>query len=345
MPLRDRYHRGLHEVADGVWAWLQPDGSWGWSNAGLVTDEDASMLVDTLFDVPLTRRMLDAMRDATPAARSLDVVVNTHANGDHCWGNQLCEGAEIVASRKAAEEMLRLDPALVAKLAAVSRLAVRTGAVGRALGGLLRRVGVQPLGSALEASDLLARAFGAFDFDSVTLTPPTRTFDEHLTLTVGDTAVELYEVGPAHTAGDVIVHVPSRDVVFTGDILFVDAHPIVWEGPVSRWIEACDRILALSPAHIVPGHGPLAEPDDVREVQRYLRYLYDEAKQRHAAGLDAAEAARDISMAQFRHWTEAERVAVNVHTIYRELDGSPPGDVVQLFALMAELGRVPPSPT
>lgn len=342
MPLRDRYSQGLHEIADGVWAWLQPDGSWGLSNAGLLTDGEASMLVDTLFDVPLTQTMLKAMRDATPAARDLDIVVNTHANGDHCWGNQLCTGAEIVASTKAAEEMQRLQPALVAKLAAVSRLAVKAGPVGRAAGRLLSRFGVKQLGAVLEASDLLERAFGRFDFGSITLTPPTRTFDEHLQLTVGDTAVELYEVGPCHTTGDVIVHVPSRDVVFTGDILFVEAHPIVWEGPVSRWIEACDRILELEPAHIVPGHGPLAEPDDVRQVQHYLRYLYEESSKRHAAGMSAQDAAKDISVAEFRHWGEAERVAVNVRTIYRELDGTTDSeDVMELFGLMAELGRLP----
>lgn len=341
MPLRERYSRGLHEIADGVWAWLQPDGSWGLSNAGLVVDGEASMLVDTLFDVPLTRAMLDAMRRATPAAQSLDVVVNTHANGDHCWGNQLCEGARIVASRRAAEEMLRLDPALVAKLAKVSRLGAKTGAVGQRLGALLSRVGVRQLGAVLQGSDLLARAFGRFDFGSVRLTPPTETFDEHLRLQVGDTEVELYEVGPAHTTGDVIAHVPGRDVVFTGDILFVDAHPIVWEGPVSRWIAACDRILELKPAAIVPGHGPLAEASDVRRTQQYLRYLYDEAKARHAAGMSAEHAAREISLDEFRDWREAERIVVNVRSIYRELDGGGPAgdDVVELFALMAALAR------
>ncbi len=45
-----KYQKGTHEVADGVWAYLQPDGGWGWSNAGLVTDGDRSLLVDTLFD-------------------------------------------------------------------------------------------------------------------------------------------------------------------------------------------------------------------------------------------------------------------------------------------------------
>ena len=55
------YTTGLHEVADGVFAWLQPDGGWGWSNAGLLATDDSALLVDTLFDLKLTRAMLDAM--------------------------------------------------------------------------------------------------------------------------------------------------------------------------------------------------------------------------------------------------------------------------------------------
>ena len=62
------YQQGLHELGNGIYAYLQPDGSWGWSNAGLVVAGERSLLVDTLFDLPLTRRMLDAMRRATPAA-------------------------------------------------------------------------------------------------------------------------------------------------------------------------------------------------------------------------------------------------------------------------------------
>ena len=77
------YTKGLHEVADGVWAYLQPDGGWGWSNAGLVSGGDDSLLVDTLFDLRLTAEMLDEMRRTTRAAERITTVVNTHANGDH----------------------------------------------------------------------------------------------------------------------------------------------------------------------------------------------------------------------------------------------------------------------
>lgn len=76
----------LIEVAEGTLAYVQRDGSWGYSNAGLVTSRGDALLVDTLYDLDLTRRMLDAMRRRTPAADNIETVVNTHANGDHCWG-------------------------------------------------------------------------------------------------------------------------------------------------------------------------------------------------------------------------------------------------------------------
>ena len=100
------YSKGLHGLGNGCYAYLQPDGSWGWSNAGLVVDGEQSLLVDTLFDLKLTREMLDTMRRAEPrAAAKIGTLVNTHSNGDHCFGNELVTGAEIIASKACAEEM------------------------------------------------------------------------------------------------------------------------------------------------------------------------------------------------------------------------------------------------
>ncbi len=58
------YTRGLHDLGNGCWAYLLPDGGWGWSNAGLIVDGEEALLVDTLFDLPLTAEMLAAMRRA-----------------------------------------------------------------------------------------------------------------------------------------------------------------------------------------------------------------------------------------------------------------------------------------
>ena len=146
------YTKGLHEVADGVWAYLQPDGGWGWSNAGLITGDDGSLLVDTLFDLRLTAEMLEQMRATTPAADRIATVVNTHANGDHCYGNALLEGSEIIATARCAEEMLQLPPAT---MAAMLRSADSLGAAGQ----------------------FVQRIFSPFSFEDVPLAVPTRTFE------------------------------------------------------------------------------------------------------------------------------------------------------------------------
>jgi glyoxylase-like metal-dependent hydrolase (beta-lactamase superfamily II) len=311
---RFRYTKGLHDLGSGLYAWLAPDGSWGWSNAGLVADGTASLLVDTLFDLSLTREMLSAMRAAEPrAAASIDVLVNTHANGDHCFGNELVSGAEIVASRACAEEMGETPP--------------------EALAGMVKALG----GADTALGRFVREAFGAFQFEGITLTPPTHTFEGRLQLQVGGKRVELVEVGPAHTRGDVLVHVPGDRVVFTGDILFVEGTPIVWTGPVANWIAACDRILAMDAAAIVPGHGPITDRRGPEAVRAYLEHVRREARVRYDAGMDAWAAARDIELGPFADWGDSERLAVNVDTLYREFGAKGPRNLMELFGRMAEL--------
>jgi cyclase len=258
----------LIEVAAGVYAYLQ-QGSWGFSNAGLVAAGGRSLLIDTLYDLSLTEQMLAAMRRVEPAAREIGTVVNTHANGDHCWGNQLVGGAEIISSRATAEEMLELKPRTMRALLSGSRRASRLGPLGRGTLSLLGRLGIPNVGSLAAAGDFVGECFGAFDFRGIRLTPPTRTFEGHLSLDVADTRVELIQVGPAHTKGDVIAFLPKERVVFTGDVLFIGSHPIAWEGPIARWLAACDLLLALDADTFVPGHGPLTTKDGVRQTKAY----------------------------------------------------------------------------
>lgn len=335
------YSRGLHELGNGVFAYLQPDGSWGWNNAGLVTCDGQSLLVDTLWDLALTREMLDAMAKAAPASRTIQTVVNTHANGDHCWGNQLLTGAEIIASRRGAQEMAELPPNKMAMLLKAARLFARAGAAGAGVGWLARHLGAETLAALAEGGDYVAGIFGPFQFEGITLTPPTRTFDGELTLHVGSEEVCLIEVGPAHTQGDVLVYLPQRRVLFSGDILFIEGHPVMWAGPVGRWIAACDRILALDLETIVPGHGPLTDKQGVKRLKEYLQLLEREARARFDAGMDPMQAALDISLEAYSSWSDAERVVVNVSTLYREFRGEldRKENPVALFGQMARWKR------
>lgn len=298
-------------MADGVFAYLQPDGGWGWSNAGLVVDDKRSLLVDTLFDLRLTAEMLEAMRRVTPAASSIGTVVNTHANGDHCYGNALVSQAEIIASERCAEEMGDVPPTT---MDAMLRAAPGMGATGA----------------------FISRIFGAFDFTGIELTLPTRTFAGRLDLKVGGKRVSLVEVGPAHTGGDVIVHLPDDGVVFTGDILFHGGHPIVWAGPVANWIGACDAVLALEAPTVVPGHGPVAGRQAVTDLKGYFEWLTGEARSRFDAGMGPLDAARDIGLGPYASWGEPERVVVNICALYRDFGGRVEHSALDLMALMAE---------
>ena len=337
------YSAELREIADGSFAYVQSNPSWGWSNAGLVTSQGESLLVDTLYDLNLTRRMLDEMRRRTPAADDIDTVVNTHSNGDHCWGNQLLRDADIIASRRASEEMRELTPARMNTLVSAARVAVSLGAAGERLTGLLGRIG---LGRALafrDAAHFVVEKFGGFEFAGIDLVLPTTTFDGQLTLNVGDKEVHLIEVGPAHTRGDTIVHVPADRAVFTGDILFIGSHPIAWDGPVANWIAACDRLLSLDVDAIVPGHGPLTDKAGVRAVKDYWTWLRDEVRARFDAGLSPLDAAIDIarkSLGSFASWGDRERIAVNVDTLYRDIRGDRSRrDPLALLARMASFSR------
>ena len=310
------YEKGLVDLGRGIYAYLQPDGGWGWSNAGLIRDGDEALLVDTLFDEPLTAEMLAVMRDATGLdARAIGTVVNTHANGDHTHGNGLLPQAEIVASEASAREMEAFSPAMLAQLKAA-------GAAGQ--------LGI--------AGSYFAEIFAPFDFAGVHSRAPTKIFRGRLDVRVGAKDVHLVEVGPAHTAGDVLVHVPADRTVFTGDILFIDGTPIMWEGPVDNWLAACDAILEMDVEHIVPGHGPLTDRAGVRAVRDYLSFITEEARRRYDAGLSAEEAAFDIGLGRYDAWRDAERLAVNVDTLYRQFaDDHSPRDTIALFERMGRL--------
>jgi glyoxylase-like metal-dependent hydrolase (beta-lactamase superfamily II) len=325
----------FREVGDGVYAYLQ-NGSWGFSNAGLVAGGDTSLLVDTLYDLTLTRRMLEVMERATPAAQRIGTVVNTHANGDHCWGNAAIAGARIVSSRNAAQEMRELSPRLMATLVRASRLISRSGPVARGLLGLLGRVGIARAAALSQAADFVVDAFGAFDFGAVTLKLPTDTFDGRLTMSIGNKTLELIEVGPAHTKGDALVYLPRERVAFSGDILFIGSHPVIWEGPVRNWIAACDRLLALDVDVIVPGHGPLTDRTGVAETKAYWETLVDVATRGLTAGASPDAIVSELLARDFGGWTERGRLAVNVDTICRELSGDRSvRDPLSLLARMA----------
>jgi glyoxylase-like metal-dependent hydrolase (beta-lactamase superfamily II) len=304
----------LVPIGADVYACLQPDTGLGASNSGLV-GRGGGLVVDTFYDLVRTRRLMDLYGTVIDGAPRR--LLNTHHNGDHCWGNQLFAevGTEIIGHRLCAEFFRReATPELFVALCEAEE--------------------VPP------AFAQLAESLRAFDFHDIVLTPPTTLIDADTVLDLDGTEAHLLYVGPAHTPGDVVVHLPAEGVVFTGDVLFHQCTPIGWEGTFANWIAALERIEALEPAVVVPGHGPLADVDGLRGQREYLQYVRDEARGSFDAGRSTLEAARRIDLGPYGLWTEPERLAFQVDRAYRELSGvawDEPVDTGRVFAEMAQL--------
>jgi glyoxylase-like metal-dependent hydrolase (beta-lactamase superfamily II) len=291
------YRKGLHDLGNGCHAWLLPDGSWGWSNSGLITGSGASLMVDTLFDLALTREMLEGIAPVTDR-HPLRTLVNTHSDGDHVFGNELvaARDVEIIASEAAAALMTQ---EAVDLLAGVKRMTGITGEFAR-------------------------HVFAPFEFEGITATGPDRTFSGELSLDVGGREVQLIQVGPAHTPGDVLVLVPDARLLYAGDILFVGGTPIAWAGPIERWIAALDRILDMDVDVILPGHGPISGKTEVKEMREYLVFVEREARKRFEDGLSIDEAIASIDLGKYAELPEHGRLAQNVINVYQQLDPDMP---------------------
>lgn len=337
-PGSAQFEGGLTEVGPGIHAWLQPNGMLGESNAALVLGDGESLLVDTLWDPRLTRRMLAAMAPLIGEAQ-IKTVVNTHSDGDHWWGNQEVSGAEIVSTEAAAEVMGEESPAEMKRFGL--------------LADALRVAGSMPLpyprrGDIATVANYVNEALEPFTFDEVRLVRPTRTFSGRLELDVGR-AVSLIEVGPAHTPGDLIVWVPDARVAIAADILFIGVTPIMWAGPLARWVAALERLLEMGAERFIPGHGPVCGPDQVQRLIDYWRWLEQAARRDLESGISPAKTARglvlgdEIEALGFAEWLSPERALVNVGTIdaHRRGTAKPPGprQLIDAFFRMALLAR------
>jgi cyclase len=311
--MRPAFAEGLAQLSDKVFTYLQPDGGLGLSNAGLVGSKNDALLIDTFFDLAHTRRMLDVI--ARRVTGSIARVVNTHHNGDHCWGNQLIPGAEIIGHRRCAELMRSLPPEALQRL--------------------------KELPDTVPAARALRAGLERFDFRGIELKPPT-TFvpDDGLTLDVDGVRLDLIYVGPAHTAGDVIAYLPDEGVVFTGDVLFRNCAPIGWEGTFERWIAALERIASLGAHTVVPGHGPVCDPEAALEMRDYLIHVRDESARLFATGASVEDAALRIDLGPYADWLESERIVFSVDRAYRELRGEPYDKPVDFGGLMVIAQKV-----
>jgi cyclase len=281
----------LHEVVDGVFAWVQPDGTWWLNNAGAVTGGDGTLIVDTCATEARTRRFLDAV-DAATGGAPVRFAVNTHEHGDHTYGNSLLPAGAALIGHERMRANLLVDPVID---------------------------GCPPAWSPVP------------DWGAVTRRVPSIVTGTDLTVWSGGRRIDLlHPGGPAHTTGDLVAWLPAERVLFTGDLVFSGLTPLVMAGSLEGALRSLDWLAAFAPDHLVPGHGPLVGAADLDRVlgehERYYRLVVELAAAGLAAGRTPLEVAADADLGEFAGWHDAERVVLNLHRAYAE-QGGPGFDV------------------
>lgn len=271
----------LQKLADGVWAYIQPDGGWMINNMGLVVGEDGvATSVDVTSTERRTRDYLRAVGEVTDAP--VRRLVLTHSHPDHCSGASLLPDAEIIAHRSVADDLRRPHP-------------------------------------------VAAHIFEPFVQGAVRPRVPTLVFEDALTITPGTRPLEVrHPGGPAHTRGDAYVWLPEQRVLFTGDLVFHGGMPFALSGSPAGWLGALQQMAALEPQTVVPGHGPVGGPELFEPVADYLTFLIEAAKDAHARGYSAKEAAVRVDLGRFADLGERERIVGNLHRALAELAGTEP---------------------
>jgi cyclase len=173
---------------------------------------------------------------------------------------------------------------------------------------------------------------GKFDgLDVVTPVPTPSVLDLPL-------GAELPAFAPAHTPADTTVWLPEQRVLFTGDLCFFGVTPLALQGLVSTWVDAVDALIALDPATVVPGHGPVGGVEEMRVVRDYLAALRDAGRRAVEAGASLDDAVAEFDAGPVAEWVESERILVNLERAMQEARGEV--DAEHLDAIPPSFARL-----
>jgi len=174
---------------------------------------------------------------------------NTHPHGDHVYGNQIFADRPIIAHEGVRNDMVAHGDQALAGWRQNPRMA-------------------------------------AFVSD-VVITPPTLTFQDQITLFIGDIEVQLLYLARAHSPSDSVAWLPQSRTLFTGDLLFNTIVPAMPPGgSVANWIQALERLEQLEAEHVIPGHGPIQTPAVLPDLRRWFLTLQTQVSEARASGWD-----------------------------------------------------------
>lgn len=286
-PVLDRGFGRVTQIAEGVYATIA-DGSKGpqcASNGGVIAGRDAVLIVEGHMEPAGAALEIEAARMVSKAP--VRGAVDTHFHLDHTFGNAAY-----------AEKKIRI----IAHEKSATLMQERYAAIKGTDKAPLIAPWEQKLARALDATEKARRQvdlekikwmYAAIDATPIALpTELLRTADLPKRIDLGGLSATI-EFCPGHTVTDLLIHVPERDVVFAGDLLFYRAYPVSVDADMKVWRKALDRLARYgSRVQFIPGHGPVCGQDTVREQIALFDDLQAHAEKMKREGASVEEAER-----------------------------------------------------
>lgn len=254
-------HFALEPLASGVYAAIAREAGGAMSNAGIVDLGDRALVFDT-FMTPQAAADLRAAAE-TLTGRRVAYVVNSHWHDDHVRGNQAFADAEIVATSGTSLLMAARGPQNIAKYRdqAPAHVASLREQYAQATDERERaRLALE----ISEGEEILA------SLPTLELRLPDHTFTDRLVVRGPARTAELLTYGGGHTESDAFLWLPEERILFAGDLVVHLTHPLLVWGDPDAWPGILDRLAALDPAIVVPGHGPVGDSTGIAAVRAYL---------------------------------------------------------------------------
>ncbi len=144
-----------------------------------------------------------------------------------------------------------------------------------------------------------------------------------ISLYVGAHEVRIYQPGPAHTMGDLVVYFPDQRAIATGDLFLTNSCPAMDQGDLENWIGALNHMLSLPLELVVPGHFELATTNELGRFRDYLSALRDQVSAMYHNGVPLQQVKQRIALTQFKDFRQfpgyEATFADNAETYYRQL--------------------------
>jgi glyoxylase-like metal-dependent hydrolase (beta-lactamase superfamily II) len=239
-------------------------------NVGFVVGDDAVLVVDTGMGIENGERVL---REARRLAGDRRVILTlTHFHAEHGYGAQVfADAATIVYNASQEAELFERGQGMLQMFA----------------------------GRDATLAELL---------EGVEFVRPHETYTGSRTLDLGGTTVELIEIGHAHTFSDQVIWVPEQRVLFAGDLFEYRFFPIVPSPDVHipNWIAALERLHALAPVVVVPGHGEATGADELLEPRDFFVAVADRVAALRGEGKSLEEIQDELEPQLVQEWSHWE---------------------------------------